>query len=402
MDKRQKKILMLGGLRYLLPVIQAAHELGYYVITCDYLPDNIAHKYSDEYHNISIVDKDAVFSLAQKLQIDGIMSFAVDPGVVTAAYVAEKLGLPGSPYESVKILQDKSLFRQFLTEFGFNTPFSKGYATEEEALATINEFSWPVIVKPVDSAGSKGVTRVDHIQHLSEAIRKARNHSASCRFIIEEFIEKKGYSSDSDAFSVNGELKYISFSDQRFDANAVNPYTPAAFSWPSTMDYEYQQELTTEIQRLLKLLNMGTSVYNIETCVDKNGKAYIMEVSPRGGGNRLSEMLRLATGVDLIKNSVRAAVGDEIADIREAEYNGYLGELILHVNESGVFDKIEIDNQLEKYVFELDVWVNKGDIVQPFAGAGGTLGTLVVQSKEREELIGFIDHIDQYVNVVVH
>ena len=106
-----KKILLLGGSRYLLPVIKSAHELGLYVITCDYLPDNIAHKYSDEYVNVSIIDKEAVLEVAKKLEIDGIMSFATDPGVVTAAYVAEKLGLPyGGSYESVSILQDKRPF----------------------------------------------------------------------------------------------------------------------------------------------------------------------------------------------------------------------------------------------------------------------------------------------------
>ena len=103
-----KKLMLLGGSRYLLPVIECAHKLGLYVITCDYLPDNTAHKYSDEYCNISIIEKDAVLECAEKLKIDGIMSFACDPGVVTAAYVAEKMGLPfqGS-YTTVSILQDK-------------------------------------------------------------------------------------------------------------------------------------------------------------------------------------------------------------------------------------------------------------------------------------------------------
>ena len=78
-----KKLLLLGGAQYLLPVIEEAHKLGLYVITCDYLPDNIAHKHSDEYRNVSIIDKDAVLSTARELGIDGIMSFACDPGVVT-------------------------------------------------------------------------------------------------------------------------------------------------------------------------------------------------------------------------------------------------------------------------------------------------------------------------------
>ena len=109
-----KKLLLLGGSRFLLPVIREAKALGCHTITCDYLPDNIAHRYSDEYHNVSITDLEATLRLAQELQVDGVMSFACDPGVVTAAYVAEQMGLPNvGPYESVCILQDKGRFRAF-------------------------------------------------------------------------------------------------------------------------------------------------------------------------------------------------------------------------------------------------------------------------------------------------
>lgn len=89
-----KKLMILGGSRYAVPVIEAAHKLGLYVITCDYLPDNIAHKYSDEYCDVSIIDKEKTLEAAKKLHIDGIVSFACDPGVTTAAYIAEKMGLP--------------------------------------------------------------------------------------------------------------------------------------------------------------------------------------------------------------------------------------------------------------------------------------------------------------------
>ena len=267
MANNQKKILMLGGLRYLIPVIQAAHELGYYVITCDYLPHNVAHKYADEYHNISITDKNAVLELAKELKINGIMSFAVDPGVLTAAYVCDKLGLPGNPYTSVQILQNKALFRSFLEKNGFNTPKSRGYNSIEEALSDIESFQWPIIVKPVDSAGSKGVSRIDKTTDLEKAITYALKNSFSHRFIVEEFIEQQGYSSDSDAFSINGELKFISFSDQYFDNKATNPYTPSAYSWPSSMLDRNREFLSSEIQRLLQLLHMNTSIYNIETRV---------------------------------------------------------------------------------------------------------------------------------------
>ena len=127
-----KKLLILGGSRYIIPVIETAHRLGLYVITCDYLPDNEAHKYSDEYCNVSVIDKDAVLSASRRLNIDGIISFACDPGVVSAAYTAEKMGLPfQGPYESVRILQDKGLFRRFLADNGFNAPKSGRYTRSE-------------------------------------------------------------------------------------------------------------------------------------------------------------------------------------------------------------------------------------------------------------------------------
>jgi len=135
-----KKLLLLGGLRYLLPVIKTAQELGHYVITCDYIPTNIAHKYSNEYHNVSITDKEEVLRLAKKLQIDGIMSFAVDPGVLTAAYVAEKMGIPGCPYESVQILQNKALFRKFLSDNGFKVPKAKSFKNVGDALKASDHF----------------------------------------------------------------------------------------------------------------------------------------------------------------------------------------------------------------------------------------------------------------------
>ena len=263
-----KKLMLLGGSRYLLPVIEAAHKAGIYTITCDYIPDNIAHSYSDEYCNISVIDKKAVLGMAQKCKIDGIMSFACDPGVVTAAYVAEKLDLPfqGS-YESTLILQDKGLFRGFLEKHGFNCPHAKRYEDKKSYLKDTDFFEWPVIVKPADSAGSKGVTKAEHPEQLEKAVEIALDGAHNGAFIIEDFLTFEGYHSSADLFTVNGKLEFVSYSDQLFDMNAENPYTPAYIIWPSSMKNKYQDELTREIQRLMYLLDMKSGIYNIETCV---------------------------------------------------------------------------------------------------------------------------------------
>lgn len=396
-----KKLLLLGGSRYLLPVIESAHKLGLYVITCDYLPNNIAHKYSDEYHNVSIIDKDAVLALAKELKIDGIMSFACDPGVVTAAYVAEKMNLPSAgSFESVSILQNKAKFRAFLEKNGFNVPRSRGFKNVEDALLEIGYFNFPIIVKPTDSAGSKGVTRVDDINHLAESVEYALKFSASKEVVIEEFIEKKGCSSDTDSFSVDGELKFVSFSSQRFDSKSENPYTPSAYSWPSTFSKQSEKELKDELQRLLKLLNMRTSIYNIETREGLDGKAYIMEVSPRGGGNRLAEMLRYATGVDLIECAVKAAIGDKVDGLEQKDYNGCWAEVILHSDKPGIYQDVYIKPEIPAKIIEKDLWVEKGTKIGGFSGANEAIGTLVLQFETQEELELVMNNISEFVRVI--
>lgn len=395
-----KKLMILGGSRYALPVIKAAQNLGIYVITCDYLPDNIAHKYSDEYCNVSIIDKEKTLEAAQKCDIDGIMSFACDPGVVTAAYVAEQMGLPNvGPYESVCILQNKGRFREFLKENGFTVPTAKGYKNIEKALADVDIFHWPVIVKPTDSAGSKGVSRVDNPENLKESIETALSFSHSDEFIIEDFITQQGYSSDTDSFSIDGELKFVSFNCQHFDAEAKNPYTPAAYSWPSSMTTEHQVELKNEIQRLLKLLKMNTAVYNIETREGTDGKAYIMEVSPRGGGNRLSECLRYATGVDMITNMVKYSVGLPIEEITQKPYDGCWAEIVLHSDKPGIFKDLCIADEIKANVIERDLWIEEGTQVGGFTAANEAIGTLILKLDSQEKIEEVLKNQSKYVKV---
>lgn len=398
-----KNVLLLGGARYLMPVIDACHALGYRAITCDYLPDNYAHKYADEYHNVSIIDKEAVLALAEKLHVDGILSFACDPGVETMAYVCEKLHLPcvGS-YQSVLTLQNKAMFRRFLSENGFNVPKAKGYACVDDAVKDADLFTWPVIVKPVDSAGSKGVSRVDKPEDIPAAAEYAMSFSKSKNFILEEFIQQKGCSSDTDCFSVDGKLVFASFSAQHFDAAAENPYTPSAYSWPSDMPSFVQKELRDELQRLITLLGLKSSVYNIETRLGVNGKPYIMEVTPRGGGNRLSEVLRYASNADLITNAVRAAVGNEIVGLgHDPVYEGCWAEIILHATSSGIYDGLWIAPEIEKYVVEKDVWLQHGDEVHEFTGANEAIGTVVLRFDTQEQLNRVLGDSDKYVKVQV-
>ena len=330
------------------------------------------------------------------------MSFGVDPGVIAASYVQNQMGLPSfGPFESVEILQNKDKFRAFLTKNKFNVPQAKGFDSVEAAMQEIYWYPFPVIVKPTDAAGSKGVTRVDKPEDLKAALEYAMKHSISGRIIVEEFIDKQGCSSDTDSMSIDGKLVFTSFCAQRFDDNATNPYTPAAYSWPSTFTKEQETYLASEIQRLITLLGLKTVVYNIETRIGTNGKPYIMELTPRGGGNRLSEMLRYATGVDMITAITRAMVGDPIAPIEQKPYNGHWAEIILHADKEGTFEGIEISEDLKAEVVEKDLWVKLGDHVDSFEGANNAIGTLVLKFQTAEGLERSITNQKDWLKIVV-
>lgn len=394
--------MMLGGLSYLIPAIKAAHRHGMHVITVDYIPDNIAHKYSDEYYNISTFDKEAILEVAQRIKIDGIISFAVDAGVVSAAYVAEKMGLPFQcSYEAACILQDKALFREFLANHNFNTPKAKGYNNAEDAVKDIDYFTWPVIVKPVDSCGSKGVLKVSSPEDLEGAIKNALSISHSGNFIIEDFLEKDGLSSGSESFFVNGKLLYNGFYDQYFDNEAVNPYTPSAECWPADKPEETLNVVRSELQRLGDLLGIRTGLFNVEWRVCKNGKVYLMEVSPRAGGNRLAEMLNYAADVDIIEAEVLQAVGETVGDIHEPNYRGCFAIYVLHSEKAGIFKGVDIDPDFEaKHVIEKEIRVPAGAHVDAFTGANQALGTLFLKFTSISEMHSCLASIHSYLRIL--
>ena len=183
--KNEKKILLLGGSEQQIIAINTAKRLGYYTVLCDYLIDNPGQYHADRFYLESTTDPEAILHVAEKEKVSGILAYASDPAAPTAAYVAEKLGLPGNPYESVKILCEKDLFRGFLSRHNFNTPFSKGYDDINSAVKDLenNVYKLPVIIKPVDSSGSKGVSRIDDLVGINEKLQYAMQFSKKRRII---------------------------------------------------------------------------------------------------------------------------------------------------------------------------------------------------------------------------
>ena len=184
-----------------------------------------------------------------ELQVDGVVAYASDPAAPTAAYVCEKLGLPTSPYTSVEILSQKDLFRRYLAEHNFNVPKYVGCTSYTEALEEIKNLTLPVMIKPVDSSGSKGINKLTNVDQLKDFIEDALSYSREKRIIIEEFIEKDGYQISGDAFSVDGILKFHCFGNEYYSSSVVKDFAPLGECWPFQMKPEIITELEKDIQR---------------------------------------------------------------------------------------------------------------------------------------------------------
>lgn len=393
---------MLGGSAFQAPSIITAKQMGLYVITCDYLPENPGHKYADEYYNVSTTDKDAVLELARKLRIDGIVCYASDPSAPTAAYVAEKLGLPGNPYKSVNILANKDLFRTFLAENKFKVPRAKGYSSLQAALDELHTFKMPVMVKPVDSCGSKGVSKIVGREQLTKAVEDALVYSRCRRFIIEEYVEKNGYQIAGDGFSVDGKLVFRCFANEHFEAGGVNPYVPIGESWPYIMPQRIHDKVHGEIQRALTLLDMKTGAYNFDIRIDGNEDVYLMEIGPRNGGNLIPQVTRYATGVDMVKYTILAALGEDCSSLKMEPVQGFWACYMIHSLRAGVFQDVTIDPEFQKRnIVELDILPKPGDHIPAFTGGNGTFGTMILQFSSQEEMLDKMDNMSRYIEVQV-
>ena len=397
-----KKLLMLGGSFFQIPAIKAAVRMGYHVVTCDYAPNNPGHQYAHEYYNVSTTDKDAVLNLARRIKADGVVCYASDPAAATAAYVCEKMGFPTNPYESVEILSKKDLFRTFLKTHGFNVPQAKSFSSIIEAEKEIGGFRMPVLIKPVDSSGSRGVSKLEDRRALSKQAEYAMSFSRVKRIIIEEWVEKDGCQVSGDGFSVKGELVFRCFANHHFEQNTNNPFVPIASSWPYNKPAEIHQKIHNEIQRLLTALDMNTGAYNFEIRIDKEGKVFLMEVGPRNGGNLIPQVTKYATGVDMVEYTIKAAMGIDCSDLRMQETNGFWAYYALHSEIAGVYKGIDVSEDLKRdNIVKCNMYCKQGDTIEAFTNSSGTLGTMILKFSSMEEMLEKIDTMARLVRLEV-
>ena len=396
-----KKILLLGGSAQQVIAIKTAKRLGYYTVLCDYLPDNPGQYVADKYYNVSTTDVEAVYKVAKEENVDGILAYASDPAALPAAIVAERLGLSTNPSASVAVLGVKHNFRKFLSENCFACPrnFIFKFGTDsEEVKEKIQELHFPIVVKPTDSSGSKGVTVLKSTEDLDAAIAWAESYSRNKILIVEEFIESNFPAViGGDIFVWDGQIiLYGEMSCLR--GNHGNGLVPIGERHPGGMNEKQINNIHNELQRLITALDIRFGELNIEILLDKEDNVHFLEVGPRAGGNMIPIQLSDVFGIDLVEANVLAAMGEK-PSINQKQKKGYFVTYVLHSYQDGTFEGVSISNKIKSNVYRREIYKKIGDIVESFDGAGKAIGILFLRFDTEIELQYFCSNHEKLIAV---
>lgn len=395
-----KKILLLGGSAQQVIAIKVAKKLGYCTVLCDFLPDNPGQYIVDVFYLISTTDKEAVLAIAKKEKIDGVLAYASDPAAPTAAYVAEKMGLPSNSCEAVETLCNKDKFRIFLTENGFNAPVAQGYQNKEDALHDMKKFTLPVIVKPVDSSGSKGVTVVHSQNDLSEALAYAFSFSRNHRIIVEEYIEMKHqYLIGGDIFVFDGKVILWGLMNCHRD-KFVNPLVPVGKSFPLELEDSDVEKVKETLQMIIDKLHICFGAMNVELLIDRNNRVWPIDIGPRNGGNMIPDLLGLIFDIDLVEMSVKGAMGESF-EIKVGKGIPYYATYNLHVAENGIYHDIIFAPEVEAHIVRKCIYKKQGDRVEYFDNAAKAIGIIFMKFENYSEMSAILNSIEQKIEIVL-
>lgn len=392
--------MILGGSVNQIPLIKCAKKEGHYLILCDYAEDNIGKQYADIFYCISTLDKEAVLDIARKENIDGIVTNS-EPAMPTASYVGNKLGIPSNPYESIVTLSRKDLFRKFLRDNGFNCPQSYDTENYEDALDNIAEFQFPLMVKPVDSSGSRGVSRIYSLEELKPTFDIALGFSKVKRVMIEEYINRThDYMIGGDIFVLNGEIVFWGLMNSMRN-NKVSEFVPIGTSYPTFVSNEQFEIIKETIQRIIDLMDIKFGPFNLELMFNKANQLFVIEMNPRNGGNKIPEILKNSTEVDLIKANIEASLGAEDLDFSYNRKEKYMSTYVLHSNDNGILKDIKYSENIKDNILEINMEKQVGDIIEKFNSADKLLGIAFLEFETLEEMKYKLKHINELIKIDV-
>ncbi|RGY18582.1 ATP-grasp domain-containing protein [Butyricimonas virosa] len=356
MNKIMKKLAIIGANESLECFYKQAKKLGYYLIGIAYEKGAVCKKYCDKFYPISFADKDSVLEVCKTENIDGITSFSLESALPTVIYVAQNMGLVSNSFECAKKLENKFTMRKCFTAAGIPNPLYKLVKTTMD-LDEI-DMLFPCIVKPVDSGGSQGVTKVNDRKELHNAFQRAIKYSKNGGVIIEQFVDGREFSVEY--ISHNGNHYHLQITDK---VTSGEPYfVELAHHQPAQISVELMSRMKNMVEKALTVLDIENSASHTEIKLDSKGDLYIIEVGARMGGDYItSDLVRLSTGYDFVKGVIDLALDDfETPQFNKTKYSGvyfyssitpFVKEYIQRYKDDPVIVEFQINKEENNYCY---------------------------------------------------
>lgn len=354
-----KRLLIAGGSHSDIPLIEAARRHGWTIITSGNRPEDLGHRLADETHLEDFSNKEAMLELARRLKIDAICSSANDFSVITSAYVAERLGLPGfDPYETTLTIHHKDRFRALSGRLGLPCPKAKSFSGAAVGVEDVADLAFPLIVKPIDLTGGKGISRVDRPDQLAEATATAFGISRAGRIVVEEYFPGTLHSYSSFirkqrvvAEHVDNEYCYL------------NPYLVSTSTAPALVAPEVIEGVRASTERLARELNLVDGILHAQFLV--NGTDFrIIEFTRRCPGDLYARPVMSLSGLDHADLIVRPCLGFDLpTDAPATRKAGFFSRHCAMAARPGEYLGIRIDDSIRNNIVDRFDLMSPGQVI---------------------------------------
>ncbi len=387
-------LLLITASARQLPIIKKAHQLGWKVVATDQHPAAPAFAEADDHEVVDSLNVPGMIAIARKHRVDAVISEQTDVGVLTAATVAESLGLPGVRAEVARRCTDKWLMRQACVAAKIETPMHRLVETADDAARAAAEIGFPVVVKPVDSQASKGVSKVYRPEELAARFAHAKRNSRTGRVLVEEMMT--GTESSVESYVANGEVVVLGYCEKT--------KTPPPFSVDTRLVYpggfpENQVKALLDLnRRVVEAMGVTMGFTHAEYFVSERGPRLI-EVAARGCGAGVATVLLPAmTGIDLLGVRLRQSIGEGVVlpppDVRAGLLEFLVASPGTVTSVSGVADAARLPG-----VLEVSVSVQPGSTVGVIESGSARSGAVLAVGRTRDEVLQLSEELKRTIRI---
>jgi len=401
----QKKILILGGAKAQVQLIKAAKDEGYYVVLCDFTDTNPGIEFCDKHYKINYMDFDSVLNVAEKEKVDGVISNS-EYAMPAVSYVSDKMHCVGNTPRSLSLINDKYKFRELQKSLGLYSPNAVESATWEDCLEKVQQLSFPVVIKPSQSSGSRGTTKVESFEAFLSAQKEweqcehfSRNH----RVVVEEYVKLPDLDAviDGDIFVLGDTILYNGlFTSKR---SKRRPLIPMMQTYPIILDENHLDRLKNGIEKIVRGAGITWGELNVEAYYTKDDELFFIEFNARQGRNGIPEMILKHSGIDYNKLLVTTSVDerDYFQDIINTQNSRrYVTRQQLFWtddNNSCCYKGICFSKEIEPFIKGIKDVVPKNTIIQPAQNASDCLAWIDLEFESREQQIALTRDIEMQI-----